>query len=97
MDKTSLARAKARKLIYERNKELVRQWKESHPCSKCNLIFPHYLLSFVNMEDGSDPIAKLIINRPSVKRLQAALEVSPLLCANHLAEWRHFYGKQEGK
>lgn len=89
MDNKALARSAARRLIYQRNKKIVKEFKEGMVCSVCHDRFPSYMLDFTEPSDGTESVAMCIINRASEKRLRNALSTSKLMCLNHLAEYKN--------
>ena len=66
-------------------KKAIRQWlneyKESHPCTDCNVNYPAYVMDFDHTRDKLYNISALI-NSSSMTKIKAEIAKCELVCAN---------------
>ena len=71
-----------RKKIRERNRDYVRQIKESNPCIDCGEHFHYSQMDFDHLDDKKHSIAKLANSEASIKTIKSELTKCELVCSN---------------
>lgn len=77
---------------YERNMNVMRGYKESHPCLECGNRNPHYAMAFKSPPKGTWSISRLAGSRCTIETLLAAMQTTPLFCLTCL-EKKRYQGK----
>lgn len=70
------------KELYDRNMQMMNDYKATHPCSVCNMSYPAAMMHFVGKVDGIT-ISELAGSRCSSQALTQAMIELPLVCAAH--------------
>lgn len=60
---------------------LIRELKESTPCTDCGVSYPYWVMDFDHLEDKEANIGRLASNG-SMKKLVAEIEKCEIVCAN---------------
>lgn len=71
-----------RQAAYERNMNLMREWKESHACADCGDRFPSYVMDFAAPKKGEWSISRLAGSRCTIDVLKEAMRRRAVLCLN---------------
>lgn len=71
-----------RKKIRERNRDYVRQIKESNPCTDCGLFFHFSQMDFDHLGNKKHSVAKLANSEASIKTIKIELSKCELVCSN---------------
>lgn len=68
--------------IRTRNRDFLKQIKESSPCMDCGKFYPYYVMHFDHIYEKNASIADLSRSCVSVERLQQEVDNCELVCAN---------------
>lgn len=71
-----------RKKIRERNRDYVRQIKESSPCSDCGERYHYSQMDFDHLDDKKHSIARLANSEASIKTIKIEISKCELVCSN---------------
>ncbi|MGG2357294.1 hypothetical protein ACE4Z2_24950, partial [Salmonella enterica] len=71
------------KRIVDELKQVVHEYKMSHPCEKCGFDHPGALqFHHLDQDDKECEVSVLIIRKVSVQRIMQEIEKCQVLCAN---------------
>jgi hypothetical protein len=67
----------------EKNKEIIRNIKESSPCSDCQIFYPYYIMQFdhVEPENKVDAVNRLLTTS-GIEKVLNEVSKCDLVCAN---------------
>lgn len=71
-----------RKKIRERNRDYVRNIKESNPCTDCNEFYHYSQMDFDHLNDKKHSIARLSNSEASIKTIKTEIGKCELVCSN---------------
>lgn len=79
-----------RKKIRDRNRDYVRQIKESNPCTDCGEKYHYSQMDFDHLGDKKTNIARLVNSEASIKTIKIELNKCELVCSNchRLRTWQ---------
>jgi len=72
----------ARQKIRDRNRDYVRQIKESKPCVDCGLKYHYSQMDFDHLGDKKQTIARLANSEASIKTIKIEMSKCELVCSN---------------
>ena len=70
------------KRLYQRNMQMLNDYKGTHPCLSCGQSFPAPMMHFVGQHNGQT-LSQLAGSRCSAEILIDAMVATPLYCAAH--------------
>ena len=84
----------ARQKIRERNRDYVRQIKESKPCVDCGLKYHYSQMDFDHLGNKKQTIARLANSEASIKTIKQEMAKCELVCSNchRLRTWERLNG-----
>jgi len=71
-----------RKKIRDRNREYVRNIKESNPCKDCGKKYHYSQMDFDHLNNKKQTIARLASSEASIKTIKQEIAKCELLCSN---------------
>jgi hypothetical protein len=72
----------SRKKIRERNRDYVRNIKESNPCTDCKEQYHYSQMDFDHLDNKQHSIARLANSEASIKTIKREIEKCELVCSN---------------
>ena len=78
--------AASNKKLRLRNREYIKNIKESNPCSDCGEFYPFYVMHFDHIYDKNGSVSDLSRASSSLERIQKEIDNCELVCANCHAE-----------
>ena len=69
-----------------RNREYIKNIKESNPCTDCDQFYPYYVMHFDHIYDKNGSVSDLSRASSSIERIQKEIDNCELVCANCHAE-----------
>lgn len=69
-----------------RNREYIKNIKESNPCMDCGKKYPFYVMHFDHIYDKNGSVSDLSRASSSIERIQKEIDNCELVCANCHAE-----------
>ena len=85
LDNTEDIKAKtlaSNRKIRVRNREFLKEIKESNPCTDCGKHFPYYVMHFDHIFEKTASLAHLSRACVSLERLQQEIDNCELVCSN---------------
>ena len=78
--------AASNKKLRLRNRDYIKNIKESSPCSDCEKFYPYYVMHFDHIYDKNGSVSDLSRASSSLERIQKEIDNCELVCANCHAE-----------
>jgi len=78
--------AKSNRKIRKRNRDYIKNIKESNPCMDCGEFYPFYVMHFDHIYDKNGSVSDLSRASSSIERIQKEIDNCELVCANCHAE-----------
>ena len=72
---------KRQKALIKAQRELVKSYKESNPCTDCGNFFPYYVMDLDHLSDKIS-IVSAMFGKYSTKKILEEIEKCELVCAN---------------
>lgn len=72
--------------IRKRNRDYIKEIKESSPCMDCGKKYPFYVMHFDHIYDKNGSVSDLSRASASIERIQKEIDNCELVCANCHAE-----------
>lgn len=72
--------------IRKRNRDYIKEIKESNPCMDCGEFYPYYVMHFDHIYDKNGSVSDLSRASSSIERIQKEIDACELVCANCHAE-----------
>ena len=69
-----------------RNRDYIKNIKESNPCMDCGQFYPYYVMHFDHIYDKNGSVSDLSRASSSLERIQKEIDNCELVCANCHAE-----------
>jgi len=69
-----------------RNRDYIKNIKESNPCLDCGQFYPYYVMHFDHIYDKNGSVSDLSRASSSIERIQKEIDNCELVCANCHAE-----------
>jgi hypothetical protein len=69
-----------------RNRDYIKNIKESNPCLDCGQFYPYYVMHFDHIYDKNGSVSDLSRASSSLERIQKEIDNCELVCANCHAE-----------
>ena len=70
----------------KRNRDYIKEIKESNPCMDCGKSYPFYVMHFDHIYDKNGSVSDLSRASSSLERIQKEIDNCELVCANCHAE-----------
>ena len=70
----------------KRNRDYIKNIKESNPCLDCGKFYPFYVMHFDHIYDKNGSVSDLSRASSSLERIQKEIDNCELVCANCHAE-----------
>ena len=78
--------AASNKKLRLRNRDYIKDIKESNPCMDCGQFYPYYVMHFDHIYDKNGSVSDLSRASSSLERIQKEIDNCELVCANCHAE-----------
>lgn len=78
--------AASNKKLRLRNRDFIKEIKESNPCMDCGEFYPYYVMHFDHIYDKNGSVSDLSRASSSLDRIQKEIDNCELVCANCHAE-----------
>jgi len=78
--------AASNKKLRLRNRDYIKDIKESNPCMDCGQFYPYYVMHFDHIYDKNGSVSDLSRASSSIDRIQKEIDNCELVCANCHAE-----------
>ena len=78
--------AESNRKIRKRNRDYIKNIKESNPCMDCGEFYPFYVMHFDHIYDKNGSVSDLSRASSSLERIQKEIDNCELVCANCHAE-----------
>jgi hypothetical protein len=78
----NISQKEYRRKIRDRNREYVRQIKESNPCTDCEQFYHYSQMDFDHIDLKKQNIAKLVNSEASIKTIKQEMAKCQLVCSN---------------
>jgi len=78
--------AASNKKLRLRNRDFIKEIKESNPCTDCEKFYPYYVMHFDHIYDKNGSVSDLSRASSSLDRIQKEIDNCELVCANCHAE-----------
>ena len=78
--------AESNRKIRRRNRDYIKNIKESNPCMDCGEFYPFYVMHFDHIYDKNGSVSDLSRASSSIERIQREIDNCELVCANCHAE-----------
>jgi hypothetical protein len=78
--------AASNKKLRLRNRDYIKNIKESNPCMDCGKSYPFYVMHFDHIYDKNGSVSDLSRASSSIERIQKEIDNCELVCANCHAE-----------
>jgi hypothetical protein len=78
--------AASNKKLRIRNRDFIKEIKESNPCTDCGEFYPYYVMHYDHIYDKNGSVSDLSRASSSLDRIQKEIDNCELVCANCHAE-----------